>query len=105
MSLGRGHLGSLNACERPMRFVFRALSNPTTKEFFLVSGEFQPRLRRRHLDIGVVAENPDDGLAGLGLMRDDRRLAIARGLCVPLDIQSQSRLPRCRIRSVAAKAR
>ena len=102
-SIPGGPLWRLDALQRdvgPMRFVFRALFDPTPQQRFLIVRQFLVRPDRGHGPQRFRVVQPRDQLARLGVAGDDdaglnRRLA---------PIEPQARLPGGAVGSVAAIA-
>ena len=102
--VGRGgrHGGdgrTLGCDESPVRLIFGAFRDPAFQDLLLRPGQAVVGLGRRHLLFRVVAENPANEFAGLGLARLERA---DREGNVAL-IQSQLGLALILIRAVAPK--
>ncbi len=98
--LAGGDLGLDGPLVRPVFLIFRPLLDPAPEDLLLPAGQLLVRLRRRHLLVGVVAEDPFHQLTLPGLSRDDG-LGVDR---VGTDVKSQVGLATVLVRTVAQEA-
>ena len=101
---GRGRGRFLGGEEGPVGLVFGALLNPTLERRLVLRAQLEVRLRRRHLVIGVVAEDALPGFALLGVSGDERGAALVFPGGFFGEVEAELGLTRLFVEAVAAEA-
>ena len=87
-----------------MPLILRALFDPPLNQVALLRRQLLVRLRRRHLLVGIGAQDAHPRIAARQIPRLDRRHAVLiRPVCALLRIQPQLRLALLRIEAMACE--